>query len=99
MGCKMLGIRVFFWSLAYVLASECILGLGAVVLECDLLFLCCSAFLSVCLSGLSAITDVSTDYLTSFYNNYLGHKSKLAQHKLNPGLSWPSKMIPILNMF
>ena len=80
MGCAALGICTFFWSSAYVLGSGCVLGLGTVVLGCDLLSLCHFMFLSVCPGCFSAITDVCADYLTSFYNR--GNTDYVFKHAL-----------------
>ena len=62
-----LGICISFWSSACVFTLGCILGLGTVVLGYVSLS-CCSMFVSIYPGGFSAVTDVSTDNLTSFHN-------------------------------
>ena len=68
MGGSGLDICMLDWFSGYVLGSGFILGVVTVILEHVLLPVWCLAPLSGCLGVLSAISDVLTDYLSSFYN-------------------------------
>ena len=49
---------VFYQSSTYVLASEFVLEVDTVVMECNSVSVCCFTLLSICLGGFSAIIDV-----------------------------------------